>query len=128
MITIKTEENQKEIKDFLSAQGVSEDLTGAIVMAARDGDEILAMGALSMRNYRVYLDHIILPGDFAEDLNLALGLLKSLLNLADLRGIKTVYGDNPRMEKYYKMLRFRKDEELKDTYVLSLEGYFQCEH
>lgn len=126
MITIKTEENQKEINDFLSAQGVSEDLNGAIVMAARDGDDILALGALSMKNYRAYLNHIILPDDLVEDLNLAIGLLKSLLNLADLRGMKTIYGDNPCMEKYYKMLRFQKDEQ--DVYVLSLEGYFTCEH
>lgn len=97
-------------------------------MTAREKDEILALGALSMKNYKVYLDDIVVKKDLCEDINLALGLLKSLLNLADLRGIKAVYGSNCDMDKLYRMLRFAEIEEDKKEYMLSLEGYFTCEH
>ena len=67
--------------------------------------------------------------EYVEDLNLVLGLMKSLLNLADLRGMKTVYGSNPAMFDLYKMLRFKKSAgEAKKMYELSLEGYFTCEN
>lgn len=129
MITIKTEENIEKIDAFLKKQGVSEDLGQAIAMTARDGEQILALGALSMWDYKVFLDHLVLSDAYADDKNLAIGLLKSLLNLADLRGIKTVYGANPTMFDYYKMLRFKPDDaEMPKIYTLSLEGYFQCEH
>ena len=103
MITIKTEEDKTDIHKFLSS--------------------------LSMKDYRVFLDHIVVSGEYVEDLNLVLGLMKSLLNLADLRGMKTVYGSNPAMFDLYKMLRFKKSAgETKKMYELSLEGYFTCEN
>ena len=129
MITIKTEEDKTDIHKFLSSQGANIDLTGTIVMTARENGTILALGALSMKDYRVFLDHIVVSGDYVEDLNLVLGLMKSLLNLADLRGMKTVYGSNPAMFDLYKMLRFKKSAgEAKKMYELSLEGYFTCEN
>ncbi|HBL81205.1 MAG TPA: hypothetical protein DD391_01155 [Clostridiales bacterium] len=128
MITIKTEEDKTDIHKFLSSQGANIDLTGTIVMTARENGTILALGALSMKDYRVFLDHIVVSGEYVEDLNLVLGLMKSLLNLADLRGMKTVYGSNPAMFDLYKMLRFKKSAgEAKKMYELSLEGYFTCE-
>ncbi|WP_249313831.1 MULTISPECIES: hypothetical protein [Congzhengia] len=129
MITIKTEEDKTDIHKFLSSQGANIDLTGTIVMTARENGTILALGALSMKDYRVFLDHIVVSGEYVEDLNLVLGLMKSLLNLADLRGMKTVYGSNPAMFDLYKMLRFKKSAgEAKKMYELSLEGYFTCEN
>ena len=129
MITIKTEEDKTDIHKFLSSQGANIDLTGTIVMTARENGTILALGALSMKDYRVFLDHIVVSGEYVEDLNLVLGLMKSLLNLADLRGMKTVYGSNPAMFDLYKMLRFKKRAgETKKMYELSLEGYFTCEN
>ncbi len=129
MITIKTEEDRTEVHKFLSSQGVFIPLDNTIVMAARDNGKILAAGALSMKNYRVFLDHIAVSAEYVEDLNLVVGLMKSLLNLADLRGMKMVYGSNPAMFDLYKMLRFKKNtEEGKKLYELSLEGYFSCEH
>lgn len=129
MITIKTEEDKTDIHKFLYSQGANIDLTGTIVMTARENGTILALGALSMKDYRVFLDHIVVSGEYVEDLNLVLGLMKSLLNLADLRGMKTVYGSNPAMFDLYKMLRFKKSAgEAKKMYELSLEGYFTCEN
>ncbi|MFR8975888.1 MAG: hypothetical protein ACLVG9_07805 [Eubacteriales bacterium] len=129
MITIKTEEDKTDIHKFLSSQGANIDLTGTIVMTARENGTILALGALSMKDYRVFLDHIVVSGEYVEDLNLVLGLMKSLLNLADLRGMKTVYGSNPAMFDLYKMLRFKKSAgKAKKMYELSLEGYFTCEN
>lgn len=129
MITIKMEEDKTDIHKFLSSQGANIDLTGTIVMTARENGTILALGALSMKDYRVFLDHIVVSGEYVEDLNLVLGLMKSLLNLADLRGMKTVYGSNPAMFDLYKMLRFKKSAgKAKKMYELSLEGYFTCEN
>ena len=129
MITIKTEEDKTDIHKFLYSQGANIDLTGTIVMTARENGTILALGALSMKDYRVFLDHLVVSGEYVEDLNLVLGLMKSLLNLADLRGMKTVYGSNPAMFDLYKMLRFKKSAgEAKKMYELSLEGYFTCEN
>ncbi len=125
MITILKEENKEALNAFLKEQNTTICMDNMIVMSAKDKDEILAVGALCMKDYKVYLDHIVLKDTYREDLNLSLGILKSLLNLADLRGIKTVYGSNPDMERFYKMLRFQKEN---DTYTLSLEGYFTCEH
>ena len=129
MITIKTEEDKTDVHKFLSSQSANVDLSGAIVMTARENGTILALGALSMKDYRVFLNHIVVSVEYVEDLNLVLGLMKSLLNLADLRGIKTVYGSNPAMFDLYKMLRFKKSAgEAKKMYELCLEGYFTCEN
>ena len=128
MITIKTEENKTDVNKFLAEQGAAEISDNAIVMAARDNGKILAAGALSLREYKVFLDNVTVSNRCTDDLNLVLGLMKSLLNLADLRGIKTVYGSNPAMFDLYKMLRFKKSAENgKKVYELSLEGYFTCE-
>ena len=128
MITIKTETNKENINKFLAHCGVSFDFDDCIVMAVKDNDVILALGALSLEDGHVFLDHIVVTDDCADDLNLVLGLMKSLLNLADLRGIKIVYGANPAMFDLYKMLGFQKcPDAVKKMYELSLEGYFTHE-
>ena len=47
------------------------------------------------------------------------------MNLADLRGIKQIYGTNKELEELYKLLRFKKEE---GRYFLNLEGYFTTDH
>ncbi len=125
MITIKTDDNILEINEFFKKNDKSFDLENSIVMSAKDKNEILAAGALSMKGYHVYLDCVAPLGNSPEELSLVLGLMKSLLNLADLRGIKTVYGSNTEMRRLYKLLRFKETEN--DEYELSLDGYFSTE-
>ena len=124
MITILKEENNSEIKEFFKRNGIDDLPPDAIIFAARENEKILASGALVLKNYKVFLETAVVDKDLGEDKVLLNGLAKSLLNFADLRGIKTVYGDNPKLFDLYKMLRFSKNE----IYELSLEGYFTCEH
>lgn len=128
MITILKEENKDKIKTFLSSQGISYNMNNSIVMTAKNGEQILGLGALSIKDYQIYLDHILMSDEYTNDFTLATGLAKSLLNLADLRGIKIVYGQNPELTKLYEALRFKLDEENPERYILSLEGYFTCEN
>ncbi len=129
MITIKKEENKQNIQLFLEKQNATASSENAIVMNACENQDILAIGALTYESGHVYLNHIELQDGYSHETNIALGLLKSLLNLADLRGIKTIYGSNPDMIKYYRMLRFQEEAGGdKKQYSLSLEGYFQCTH
>ncbi|MBQ4515805.1 MAG: hypothetical protein II978_03340, partial [Clostridia bacterium] len=60
-----------------------------------------------------------------NDISLKLGMLKAIMNLADLRGIKQIYGTNKELEELYKLLRFKKEE---GRYFLNLEGYFTTDH
>ena len=120
MLTIKKEELNDKLENFLKEMDCDENLTDKIVMTAKDGDEYLGVGTLELRIDKVYLNFVLTKED---DLTLKLGIMKSLLNLADLRGIKTVYGDNEDLESFYKMLRFK---EIDGKYVLELEGYFTC--
>lgn len=120
MLTIKKEDLNDKLENFLKEIDCDENLTDKIVMTAKDGDEYLGVGTLELRIDKVYLNFVVTRED---DLTLKLGIMKSLLNLADLRGIKMIYGDNEDLKSLYKMLRF-KDADGK--YVLELEGYFTC--
>lgn len=129
MITIKKDEDKTQARQFLKSLGHLPPADNEIVMTARDGDKILAAGSLSLQDGRVFLNCAVLSKDMEEDLNLLLGLMKGLLNLADLRGIKTVYGTNPALFDIYKILRFQKKSSCgKTLYKLPLEGYFTCEN
>lgn len=120
MLTIKKEEINDKLEQFLKEINCDENLTNRIIMCAKDGDEYLGVGTLELRIDKVYLNFVETKDD---ELALKLGIMKSLLNLADLRGIRTVYGDNEELKSFYKMLRFKEDEE---QYILDLEGYFTC--
>ncbi len=126
MIEIKAVENKSEAQAFLRARGNDTDISDAIVMVAKEKNVILAIGALFLKNYKVFLDLCVPAVNEENNTALILGLMKSLLNLADLRGIKTVFGGNPDMEHLYRLLRFCKNDDA--IYELSLEGYFTCEH
>lgn len=124
MITILKENKSKEIEAFFEKNEKSCPPDDAIIFVSREKDEILAAGTLVLKNYKVFLETAFVDKSLGDDKVLLNGLAKSLLNFADLRGIKTVYGDNPELSELYKMLRFIKNE----TYELSLKGYFTCEH
>ena len=133
MIEIKVEENKLQAQAFLTSQGVSANISGDIVMSAREKGEILAIGTLSLKEYKIFLDTMVPTEELKDNFGFVLGMMKSLLNLADLRGIKTVYGENPALFDLYKMLRFQEEntDDGKKHYVLNLEGYFtvdSCQH
>ena len=133
MIEIKIDENKLQAQAFLTAQGVSTNISNDIVMSAKEKGVIIAIGTLSLKNYKVFLDTIVPSKELKDNLGFILGLMKSLLNLADLRGMRTVYGSNPALFDLYKMLRFKKEvtDDGKKIYALDLEGYFtvdSCQH
>ena len=92
-------EEQDKLIEFLASIGNKGDLNNKIVMTAKDGEAYLGAGTLELNGSKVYLNFI---GTKDEDLVLKLSILKSLLNLADLRGIKNVYGNNFDLENLYK--------------------------
>lgn len=133
MIEIKLDENKLQAQAFLTAHDISTNVSNDIIMSAREKGEILAVGTLSLKNYKVFLDTVVPSDELKDNLGFILGLMKSLLNLADLRGIRTVYGSNPALFDLYKMLRFQKEttDDGKKIYALDLEGYFtvdSCQH
>lgn len=118
LLTIKKEEPNDSIREFLKKLGESDNLEGKMVMSAKDGEQYLGIGALELKADKVYLNFLATQND---DLALKLGIMKSLLNLADLRGIKTVWGNNKDFKSLYKMARFKEEG---DEMKLDLEGYF----
>jgi len=120
LLTILKEEPNAELNVFMKKQGAEKISSDKIIMAAKDGEKYLGVGALELKDYKAYLNTLVTETD---DLILRLAIIKSLLNLADLRGIKTVYGDNPELSSYYKMARFK---EADGEYAVDLVGYFDC--
>ena len=120
MLTIKKIEDLQNIKAYTEAHASAHDFTNEQVMALTEGDAITGLGSLSLIGYKVYLNFI-----HAEEPMLCHGLAKALLNMADLRGIKTVYGNNPELTILYNRLRFQQEN---DEYTVSLENYFRAEH
>jgi len=118
VLTIKKEEINDKRTDILKKLNREENLEGKIIMCAKEGENYLGAGALELNVDKVYLNFLVTE---EEDLILKLGIIKSLLNLADLRGIKTVYGNNKELASLYKMTRFKDDG---DEMKLDLEGYF----
>ncbi|MBR6729702.1 MAG: hypothetical protein IKL80_06035 [Clostridia bacterium] len=122
MLTIKKIEDMKEAEAYLSARNIDRDLTNELAMGVFTEKGLTGLGSLSLIGYKPHLNFVHITED---DAMLCHGLGKALLNMADLRGIKTVYGSNPDLEDLYKRLRFQKEEGL---FVLSLENYFTAEH
>ena len=76
MLEIKREENKEEAIAFLESLGISCDVENDNVMCARENGEILAVGALTLKDYKVFLDLAVCKGDANENLPLMLGLMK----------------------------------------------------
>lgn len=121
MLTIKKTENIFEANAYLKSRNIDHDLTGEQVMTMTSGTDICALGSLSLIAGKVYLNFV-----FAEENNwdMTYGITKALLNMADLRGIQTIYGNNPTLDRLYTALRFQKTE---NDFVLNLEGYFTAD-
>ena len=124
MLTMKATEDKRRAEDFLASCGMRQSLAESIVMLCEEGDSTLGAAALCLRGGKVYLDLLVLRSD-ADEINLRLGLARAILNLADLRGIRKVYGANRDLEGLYTLLRFQKEEK---EFCLSLEGYFSVGH
>ncbi len=118
MITMVRSELTDELKAFL---GGLPDGDAHICMTATDGG-LLAAGLLTLRRGKTYLSALVCAQGMES---LAHGLGKALLNLADLQGIGTVYGDTPALVKVYQMLGFREEA---GEWKLSLAGYFTAQH
>lgn len=124
MLTIKEAADKRAVRSFLDSLGVSDSVSEDIVMCCEENGRILGVSSLTLTEGKVYLNLLIMVGD-ADEMSLKLGLAKALLNLADLRGIKKIYGRSEALENIYTALRFQKEEE---EYSVSLEGYFTAGH
>ena len=121
MLTIKKIITTEEVENYLSTQGITLSMDYQQFMGIYDGDTLIGMGSINLVDLKVYMNFIYTEDD---DFGLRHGLAKSLLNMADLSGIKTIYGSNPELSDLYSILRFQKDG---DEYVLQLEGYFTAD-
>ena len=124
MLTIKEAADKRAAQSFLDSLGVSDSVSEDIVMCCEENGRILGVSSLSLSEGKVYLNLLVMEKD-ADEMSLKLGLAKALLNLADLRGIKKIYGSSKALENIYTALRFQKEEE---EYSVSLEGYFTAGH
>lgn len=118
MIQILTVKDKQQRANFCAKAGVcdSPDLS---VIAVFDENEIPENGAV----FHYSGEHgEILWLEMNEDLDLSVGLGKSILSIMELRGVKEV--SLPlHYEKLAKALRFEKHP---DAYRVQLEGYFGC--
>lgn len=124
MLTIKEAADKRAAQSFLDSLGVSDSVSEDIVMCCEENGRILGVSSLSLSEGKVYLNLLVMEKD-ADEMSLKLGLAKALLNLADLRGIKKIYGSSKALENIYTALRFQKEE---GEYSVSLEGYFTAGH
>ena len=124
MLTIKEAADKRAVRSFLDSLGVSDSVSEDIVMCCEENGRILGVSSLSLSEGKVYLNLLVMEKD-ADEMSLKLGLAKALLNFADLRGIKKIYGSSKALENIYTALRFQKEE---GEYSVSLEGYFTAGH
>lgn len=122
MLTIKEAEDKTAARQFLESRGEACSLAEHIVMQCEENGSVLGVASLCLSGGKIYFNQLTTA---EEDSALRLGLAKALLNLADLRGMKTIYGNNEALENVYTALRFQKTE---GEYFVSLEGYFTAGH
>ncbi len=118
MLTIKKIITTEEVEKYLRAQGITLSMEYQQFMGIYDGDTLIGMGSISLIDLKVYMNFLYTEND---DFGLRHGLAKALLNMADLSGVKTVYGSNPELFELYSILRFKEEN---GEFVLQLEGYF----
>lgn len=122
MFTIQKTENQNEIISYLQREKLDLSLDMQQFMGLYEEGCLQGIGSLRLCQTKVYLN-LVHCSEAAQELKPTLA--KALLNMADLRGIQTIYGNNPELFGLYTMLRFKKEE---DEYSLLLAGYFTAEH
>ena len=126
MIEIKKCDDIKILKSF----GIEK--SGISAMAMKEKDEVLGIGTFyTDKNYCV-IENIIMKKEF-DIFEMKFGLIKSILNLVDLEGIRFAFSDISD-ERLMKAARFTESlsEEYKDDvkidknykYYLCLDGYF----
>ncbi len=118
MLTIKKINDLTEVRAYLEKEGIDHVIGQEQFMGMYAGDELMGIGSICLSDLKVYMDFLYVSED---DFGLLHGLAKSLLNMADLSGIKTVYGKCPSLTELYKLLRFASEN---DEFVLNLDGYF----
>lgn len=128
MLTIKPEENFEYIKEELGMNIPC----GATVMAMYDGGLLMGAGVMVLEGEACIINDIVIKDEFA-DFSLEFGIGKSLLNTADLRGVRFAVSDTIENERLLCALRFKETRALGDSVpenlrkfknFLSLEGYF----
>ncbi len=124
MIEVLPVNNREDIEEYIKINNLTIP-EPSLAMLVLDNGERAGIGALSLIDYKCVLTCVHTD----ESLQLMLG--KSLLNMADLRGIKQVYCYDESLSDISEKLRFQKQAENGKTYfVLNLEGYFDagCQH
>ena len=119
MIEIKQIEKKEEISALIGQFSLTAAADG-IFCAMTDGGTLCGCGSLCLRGAKVYLSDVCLSEEYDCDA-MRLSLARAVLNLADLRGIKTVYAANEKLFGLCRLLRFKEDG---GELFLSLEGYF----
>ena len=122
MLTIKKINDIAEVQAYLEAEGIAHTIAQEQFMGIYTDEGLMGIGSICLSGLKVYMDFLYVS---ENDFGLLHGLAKSLLNMADLSGIKTIYGKCKELLDLYKILRFKPEN---DEYVLSLEGYFTAEH
>ena len=121
MIEIKKTDDKKVYKEF----GFGEN---AIVMSAKEGEEIFGAGAVEIKDGYAILSDVKMKDEY-KMFNMEFGMAKSLLNMLDLSGVRYVVSDMED-ERLLTALRFKKDVpeglETDKEYkgYLCLDGYF----
>lgn len=118
MLTIKKVEAPEEIAAYCRKNALSRASGMEQYMGVYADGALIGLGSLQWEHMRVYLDFIHAAD---SDPALVYGLAKALLNMADLKGIQTVYGRNAALTELYTALRFKKNN---NEFLLSLDGYF----
>jgi len=108
---------------------------GLVVMTAKDKNDVFGAGAIDISGNTAIFKAIKIKEEF-KMLGLEHGMGKSLLNLADLEGVRYVFS-NSDDERLMKMLRFKQNTpEVRENaeytgegfegfrYFLDLAGYF----
>lgn len=124
MLIIKEAVDKQAAQAFLDALGVCYCLADDIVMVCEERGSVSGVTSLCLREGRVYLN-LLAAAEEMNDMSFLLGLAKALMNLADLRGIKTLYGSQPELAPIYRALRFQEKD---GEFCVSLEGYFTAGH
>ncbi len=127
MLTVKLEENGA---DALKELGVNAS-AGSLVMAMRDGGELMGVGTMRLFDGFAALDGIYLKDEY-NTFDLGYGIGKSMLNFMDLHGIRYAVSNSEDLKKLLAALRFKPSCEFEDTddapgdwaYCLNLNGYF----